>query len=430
MRDYPLAACYLEYTGIEKVRDRKMKKNNKPPTIEEVIEAFEEKDAKLLSDTYVNTHTKMEFLCNKHNDFGVQYTTFYAVKRNEYICKECIKLNRFGKKHEVPSRIENHYDELFKKYEDKLKEENDGSEYVLNKIYSYNGKTMLDLIHLECNEHYHVEQNKFFKSHNRCQNPDCKFKRMSSRSIRTHDSIIKQIHDLIKDEYSVLSEYKGSNNDMKFKHNICNHEFSMTPHNFIFGGQRCPKCAWSIRIEKMTKPHEEFIKELECKYPNEYEVLDKYANSNTKIRFLHKSCNHITWQTPYRALNNLSICKFCDYPTRGEQKIIDCLDAIMFGEYEYQKSYDDLLGINNGELSYDFYIPKYNLLIEYQGEYHDGSVSCQTEEEFEIQKEHDRRKKEYAKAHNIDLLEIWYWDFNNIENILTDYLNLYNENVS
>lgn len=27
-------------------------------------------------------------------------------------------------------------------------------------------------------------------------------------------------------------------------------------------------------------------------------------------------------------------------------------------------------------------------------------------------------KRQYAKAHNIKLLEIWYWDFDNIEEIL------------
>lgn len=45
-------------------------------------------------------------------------------------------------------------------------------------------------------------------------------------------------------------------------------------------------------------------------------------------------------------------------------------------------------------------------------------MKCQTEEKFEIQKEHDKKKKEYAESHNIELLEIWYWDFDNIEKIL------------
>ena len=41
---------------------------------------------------------------------------------------------------------------------------------------------------------------------------------------------------------------------------------------------------------------------------------------------------------------------------------------------------------------------------------------------FEYVKEHDRRKKEYAERHNIQLLEIWYNE--NIEQKLKETLNL------
>ena len=85
--------------------------------------------------------------------------------------------------------------------------------------------------------------------------------------------------------------------------------------------------------------------------------------------------------------------------------------------------YSDLRGINNGLLTYDFYLPKYNLLIEYQGEFHDNSVSYQSEFDFALQIEHDNRKRQYTNDNNIQLLEIWYWDFNNIEKILDKILN-------
>ncbi len=89
-----------------------------------------------------------------------------------------------------------------------------------------------------------------------------------------------------------------------------------------------------------------------------------------------------------------------------------------------KKTFDGLIGTRGGNLSYDFYLPDYNLLIEYQGEYHDGNVQYQTQEEFENQQEHDRRKREYAKENNIGLLEIWYYDFDNIEEILKNELNI------
>ena len=82
-------------------------------------------------------------------------------------------------------------------------------------------------------------------------------------------------------------------------------------------------------------------------------------------------------------------------------------------------SYDDLFGVNGGKLSYDFYLPKYNLLIEGQGKQHLEPIKhFGGERTFQIQQEHDRRKREYAKQNNINLLEIWFWDLDNIKEIL------------
>ena len=152
-------------------------------------------------------------------------------------------------------------------------------------------------------------------------------------------------------------------------------------------------------------------------------MASKYIKASEKIYIIHNICGNKFSITAQSMLNvNYNHCPFCDYASKGEQRIIDYLDSFMKNQYVYQKSYDGLIGIGGGLLSYDFYLPQYNLLIEYQGEFHDGTASQQTLEEFEIQKEHDQRKREYAKSHSIDLLEIWYWDFDNIEDILYNYL--------
>ena len=92
--------------------------------------------------------------------------------------------------------------------------------------------------------------------------------------------------------------------------------------------------------------------------------------------------------------------------------------------FEKQKKFSDLLGVGGGNLSYDFYLPQYNLLIEYQGEQHFKPYKIfGGEEQFAIQQEHDRRKREYAKDNGYRLLEISYKDYNNIDNILTKAIN-------
>lgn len=108
--------------------------------------------------------------------------------------------------------------------------------------------------------------------------------------------------------------------------------------------------------------------------------------------------------------------------SKGEYNAMIYFNKISL-KYIPQKTYEDLLGVNGGKLSYDFYIPNYNLLIECQGEQHEKPYGYNnSEEQFKIQKEHDKRKKEYAISHNINLLEIWYYDYDNIENILKKVL--------
>ena len=117
-----------------------------------------------------------------------------------------------------------------------------------------------------------------------------------------------------------------------------------------------------------------------------------------------------------------SFCEECS-KSKGEIKISKYLRLNNIN-FISQKEFDGLLGVRGGNLSYDFYLPDCNLLIEYQGEYHDGSTTNQTKEEFKTQQEHDKRKMEYAKSNNIKLLEIWYYDFDNIEEILRNKLNM------
>lgn len=109
--------------------------------------------------------------------------------------------------------------------------------------------------------------------------------------------------------------------------------------------------------------------------------------------------------------------------SHGETNIKRFLSDINIA-YEYQKTFDNLLGTQNGKLSYDFYLPDYNLLIEYQGEQHDKPIGFfGGKEQFLCQQKHDCIKREYAENNGYKLLEIWYWDYNNIDKILNKYLN-------
>jgi hypothetical protein len=131
-------------------------------------------------------------------------------------------------------------------------------------------------------------------------------------------------------------------------------------------------------------------------------------------------CGH-EWKSSISNRNAGRDCPKCSEP-KGETRVKDWLNSKNI-KYLQQKVFDGLVGINNGNLSYDFYLSEYNLLIEYQGNFHDGSGhNDYTKRNLKRQKEHDRRKREYATINNIKLLEIWYYDFQNIEDILQNIL--------
>ena len=162
------------------------------------------------------------------------------------------------------------------------------------------------------------------------------------------------------------------------------------------------------------------VKELFDK--NDMELCDgqKYTGTSNVMAYIckHHSNKGIQYMTVSNAYTQH--CPYCNM-SKGEVDIKRFLDNYQI-KYETQKKYNDLLSKKGNKLSYDFYLQDYNLLIEYQGEFHDGKASIQTSEEYDTQKLHDKLKKDYANSHGIKLLEIWYYDFKNIDKILYSYL--------
>ena len=89
-------------------------------------------------------------------------------------------------------------------------------------------------------------------------------------------------------------------------------------------------------------------------------------------------------------------------------------------KFDIEYTFDDLKGINNGYLRFDFKIKDKPIVIEFQGLQHYEPVEFfGGEEQFKIQKIHDTLKRNYCKAHNLRLIEIPY-DYKNLDKYLTD----------
>jgi very-short-patch-repair endonuclease len=132
-------------------------------------------------------------------------------------------------------------------------------------------------------------------------------------------------------------------------------------------------------------------------------------------------------QDPYHHTNRRQGCPGCS-ESYGEEKIFIYLKNNNIDHIRQKRFYDCR---NKKPLPFDFYLPNYNLCIEYDGHQHFEATNkinkkVFTKDEsirlFEQVQKHDNIKDEYCKLSNIELLRIPYTDFNNIENILKKYL--------
>lgn len=231
---------------------------------------------------------------------------------------------------------------------------------------------------------------------------------------RTTEDFCEKINK-INPNIKILSEYVDVKTKVKCRCLIDNYEWYATP-NHLLRGRGCPKCA-----KKSVPTQEEFIEKLNTINPK-IEVLNNYINAKTKVECLCLECKHKWMATPSNLLSGYG-CPICNC-SKGEIAIIKTLDKNKVN-YISQYTFSDCK--YKQLLPFDFYLPDYNLCIEYDGELHYMAVNhFGGEEHLKTQQMRDNIKTKYCQENNIKLLRIPYWEFNNIDNILNDNLIRYN----
>jgi len=115
--------------------------------------------------------------------------------------------------------------------------------------------------------------------------------------------------------------------------------------------------------------------------------------------------------------------------SKGEHSIIKILNKNNI-TFESEKSFTNCRSPKNRLLRFDFYLPKYNLLIEYQGHHHYQPINKYKRARIthEKTKIHDEIKRQYSINNNISLLAIHYKDFKIVEEIIIVFL--YGEKIN
>lgn len=235
---------------------------------------------------------------------------------------------------------------------------------------------------------------------------------VSNPKLGTNEYIsqIKEINPNIE----IIGEYTGNNNRIDCRCKICGYKWSPFA-NSIKSGHGCPNC----KALKDRLTHKEFVERMKNINPF-VEIIGTYETSIIPIDVKCLICNKTFKAQPSNLLKKTG-CPYCNL-SKGERDVSIFLSNHNI-KYIPQKTYCNLKGIGGRNLSYDFYLQDYNLLIEYQGRQHEQPIEGFVDENmFKYIKEHDRRKKKYAQDNNINLLEIWYNE--DIEQKLKEALNL------
>lgn len=166
-----------------------------------------------------------------------------------------------------------------------------------------------------------------------------------------------------------------------------------------------------ISICKICKPTQPNTLKDTYILPEEYEYVEKYAGMHNKVLIKHKKCGFVWAITP----NNIKLGKGCPKCnkkiSKGEQKIIAWLDK---NNIEYKTQFP--LFFDGHHFYVDFYIPSFDLYIEYNGEQHYypikhfGGIS-----KLQSQRKNDELKR---KILGNKLLEIPYTYYDKLEQIL------------
>lgn len=341
-------------------------------------------------DEYVNSQTKITMrhsLCG--NKINITPSSFLSGNRCSF-CRGGVKFHTTNTFSSLVSTVTN-------------------SEYSLLGEYK-NARRKTLIRHNKCEKVYSVTPGDFTTG-TRC--PFC-FGNLK----KTTEEFIREVYNLTKDEYKVLSQYVNNNTKIKIRHNTCNHTYFVAPADFLGSknrdGRRCPNC---FKNEKKT--NESFQEELHSMYGDKFEVIGEYTGANNKIEILHSICGLTFHPTPSNILRGVSGCP-CESESKGEIKIRNYL---LMHNCEFISQYSDSDCKYKIPLRFDFAIVNQIntplCLIEFDGKQHFEPIDYfGGEKAFKLNQKRDKIKTDYCLTNNIPLIRIPYWDFDRIEEIL------------
>lgn len=229
--------------------------------------------------------------------------------------------------------------------------------------------------------------------------------------------LVLQYKSIHGDRYDYsLVEYKNANTKLKIickKHGI----FNITSRQHL-NGVNCLHCERERISYSQRKTTNEFITNANITHGDRYDYsLVEYIKATKPVNIICKK-HGIFKQIPRTHING-SGCPICR-ESKGEREIRLFLvnnNITFFPQHKFSTCK------NLRQLPFDFYLPNYNMCIEFHGEQHYinkpyfGGLS-----QLMYIKNNDEIKSNFCKIEKIKLITISYKDFHIIETLLRDHL--------
>lgn len=139
------------------------------------------------------------------------------------------------------------------------------------------------------------------------------------------------------------------------------------------------------------------------------EPTEKRAANGSVIWRCQCDCGNITEAPAHQIIRGHTLSCGCRHQSKWEMFIGDYLNLLNV-TFQPQKRFNDCRNQKQSDtLPFDFYLPDYNICIEYDGEHHFRPMEMWGGyEKFLINQENDKIKNEYCKNNNITLLRLPY----------------------
>jgi len=193
--------------------------------------------------------------------------------------------------------------------------------------------------------------------------------------------------------------------------------FWQTPQSHV-KGNGCHKCSGKERITLKS-----FVKRAEKIHGKKYNYssIKKIINNVSKIKIFCEEHGSFM-QTPDAHLNQKQGCPFCR-ESKGERKIDIFLSQNGFEFYREKTFLNCINPETKRRLRFDFYLPKENICIEYDGKQHFTPMTkFGGAQGFEQIKKRDEIKNLFCEKEGINLVRITYKD--KVENKLKKNLEI------